>query len=160
MPDLLELTTDLPEIDLAVGDTLVTDGGRTGSIWVLISGSLDVLKDGVRINTIDRPGAAFGEVAVLLGSNHSATVVAATPCRLRYARDGEAFLLSHPEILRHVAAGLAERLDIVTSYLADLRNQYAGVPGIDMVSDVLGKLVQTDGDKPVPGSRRDPDPEY
>jgi CRP-like cAMP-binding protein len=114
----------------------------------------------VRISTIAVPGAAFGEVAVLMDSDHSATVVAASTARLRYAQDGRAFLLSSPEVLLFLAKGLAARLDLVTRYLADLRNQYAGAPGLDMVSDVLGRLVQRDGPKARPGSARDPDPEY
>ena len=160
MPDMLALSQHLPEIELAAGEALVTEGGRTGSIWLLVSGSLQVLKGDILINTIDRPGAVFGEIAVLLGTGHSATVRAATPSRLRYAQDGEAFLHGNPEILFHVASGLAERLDIVTGYLADLRNQYVDAPGIAMVSDVLGRLVGHPGTTPRTGSARDPDPEY
>ena len=111
-------------------------------------------------NAIDRPGAAFGEVAALRGSGHTATVVAADPCRLRYADDGDAFLHGHPEVLFEMARGLAERLDLITNYLADLRNQYAGAAGLDMVSDVLGKLQGAASPTIRPGSVRDPDPEY
>src|SRR5262245_16303979 len=124
MPDLLELTESLPEIELAAGDVLMEDGTRTGSVWVLVEGSLEIRKNGSLSNTISRPGAAFGEVAVLQGSGHSATVVAVVPTRMRYAQDGRALLLDNPEILLLVAAGLAERLDLITGYLADLRNQY------------------------------------
>lgn len=160
MSDLLTLTAHLPEVELAAGDVLVREGTATGSIWVLLSGALRIEKDGVVINTVRRPGLAFGEMAVILDTAHSATVVAAEPTRLRYAEDGRALLTSDGEVMFHLAQGLAERLDIVTSYLADLRNQYADAPGIAMVSDVLGKLV---GERPPParpGSARDPDPEY
>lgn len=160
MADLLELTEGLPEVVLAPGDVLVEDGTRTGSVWVLLSGSVQVTKHGVLINTIDRPGAAFGEVAVLQGSDHTATVTAATECRLRVARDGRAFLLDQPEVLLGVAGDLAARLDLVTTYLADLRNQYSGSPGLDMVSTVLGRLQGTAPGTARPGSARDPDPEY
>lgn len=160
MADLLELSSGLPEVELAPGEVLVEDGTRTGSIWVLLSGRLEVRKDGVLINIIDRPGAAFGEVAALRGSGHTATVVAADTCRLRYAEDGEAFLHGQPEVLFEMARGLADRLDLITTYLADLRNQYAGAAGLEMVADVLGKLQGAPSMTVRPGSARDPDPEY
>jgi CRP/FNR family cyclic AMP-dependent transcriptional regulator len=157
--DLLALTAGLPEVVLAEGDVLIHDGTTTGSVWVLVEGALDIRKDGALINTIAEPGAAFGEISVLLGAGHSADVVAASPCRLRHAVDGRSFLLDRPEVLLLVAAGLARRLDLVTRYLADLRNQYAGTPGLEMVADVLQKL-NAPGEPARPGSARDPDPEY
>ncbi len=47
MTDLLALTSGLPEIELATGQTLVEEGGSNGSIWVLVSGSLQVLRGDV-----------------------------------------------------------------------------------------------------------------
>jgi CRP-like cAMP-binding protein len=158
--DLLLLTVDLPEITLEPGEVLVTDGTTTGSVWVLVSGSLEVRKDDITINTINTPGAAFGEVAALRNAPHSATVLAAEATRLRYAADGRALLLGNPEILALVASGLADRLDLVTGYLADLRNQYADAPGLEMVSTVLGRLTQQGTPVVRPGSARDPEPDY
>lgn len=160
MADLLELCTDLDEVELAAGEILVREGERTGSIWVLVSGSLRVTKSGALINTIDRPGAVFGEVAVLLGSDHSATVEAAVPTRLRYAQDGRALLHSDPRILFLFASALAERLSLLTTYLADLKNQYGDTPGIAMVSDVLGRLATHQATPVRLGSAREPSPEY
>ena len=159
MVDLLSLTEGLAEVQLAPGEVLIHDGTTTGSMWVLVEGALEVRKDGASINTVREPGAAFGEVAVLLGGGHSADVVAVAPTRLRHAADGRAFLLGQPEVLLLVAGGLARRLDLVTRYLADLRNQYAGTPGLEMVGDVLSKL-HAPGEPARPGSVRDPDPEY
>lgn len=160
MTDLLELASALPAVELADGDVLVHDGSATGSIWVLVSGALRVTKHGALISTIDRQGAVFGEVSVLLGRGHSATVEAVGPCRLRYARDGAAFLQGDVRVMALVATALAERLDLVTAYLADLRNQYGEAPGIAMVSDVLGRLARHQGAPLRPGSAREPDPEY
>lgn len=160
MADLLTLSAHLPVVGLEQGAYLVRDGERTGSIWILEEGSLEILKAGVLINTISRAGTAFGEIAAVLGSNHSASVRAAAPCRLRYAQDGRGFLLGNPDVLLLVTAGLAERLDLVTGYLADLRNQYADAPGVTMVAEVLGSLVGSQAGTVRSGSLRDPDPEY
>lgn len=160
MAELLGLCAHLPVVDLAAGDTLVSEGTTTGSLWVLESGTVEVWKDDVLVASTDQPGAVYGEVAALLGTAHGATVRAATACRFRFAADGRAFLLGSPEVLQRVAAGLAERLNLVTAYLADLRRQYADAPGLAMVSDVLGKLSQQQAPPARPGSARDPDPDY
>jgi len=59
-----------------------------------------------------------------------------------------------------VAVELAERLNFVTTYLADLKHQYGDAPGLAMVSDVLAHLGQRKQPVARPGSARDPDPEY
>jgi CRP-like cAMP-binding protein len=157
---MLDLARDLPEIGVAPDEILCQEGDRSGSIWVLVSGRLRVMKNGVQVNAVGQPGAIIGEVSVLLGTGTSASVVADTRCRLRFAEDGEAFLNSHPQIAAYVARGLADRLNFVTTYLADLKNQYGDAPGLAMVGDVLDRLASRQAPPARPGSARDPDPEY
>ena len=158
--DPLALTAHLPEIDLAPGDVVVREGGTSSSLWVLVSGVLRVRKGDVAVNTIDRPGAVIGEMSLLLGSRHTATVEATTPTRLRFAAHGDALLDGHPAFARLMATGLAERLAYVTTYLADLTIQYGDAPGLAMVPTVLRQLEQRSGPRAVLGSMREPDPEY
>jgi CRP-like cAMP-binding protein len=160
MSDMLTLSAHLPEVRLAAGEAVVREGGSAGALWVLVSGALQVRKGATVVNTITRPGALIGEVSVLLDCAHSATVVATEPSTLRRAADGRALLASDPAITRLVAIGLAERLDFVTTYLADLKNQYGDAPGLSMVSDVLSELAARQGPVARPGSARDPEPEY
>lgn len=160
MTDLLDLTADLPEVSLAPGDVLIREGDPAGSIWVLVSGSLRVTKNGAEVNAVTHPGIAIGEMSLLLGRAYTATVTAAEPTVLRHAADGAAFLASDPRVGQLIATGLAERLDFVTSYLADLKNQYGDAPGLAMVGDVLRRLEQRRGPRATPGSAREPDPEY
>ena len=157
---MLARTAHLPEVDVARGDPVIVEGGSGGEIFVLVSGSLTVRKGDQPVNTITRPGAVVGEISVLLGTRHGATVEAAEPSVLRVARDGQAFLGEDPALLRSVAVGLAERLNFVTTYLADLKDQYGDAPGLSMVSDVLGRLADHQRPAARPGSARDPDPEY
>lgn len=160
MDDMLSLTTHLPTLSVDAGATVLAEGGQDRAIWVLVSGALHVLKGGMVVNVISQPGAVVGEISVLLGVPYGATVVAATPCTLRRADDGAALLASHPDITTLVAAGLAERLNFVTSYLVDLKHQYGDAPGLAMIPDVLRELSQRQRPKAQPGSMRDPDPEY
>jgi CRP-like cAMP-binding protein len=160
MADMLALSTMLPEVAFAPGDVVVDEGGSAGGLWILVSGALEVRKGRVRVNTVTRPGALIGEVAVLLETVNGATVKATAPSVLRHAADGRALLASDPTITRLVAVGLAERLNVVTTYLADLKHQYGDAPGLSMVADVLAQLGQRQAPAARPGSARDPDPEY
>ena len=157
---MLALSAHLPEVEFAAGEAVVREGGPGGSIWILVSGTLRVLKGDIQVNTINNPGALIGEMSVLQGTNHGATVEATAPSTLRHAADGHDLLESDPAITKIVALGLAERLAFATTYLADLTRQYADVPGLSMVSDVLGRLGHHTGPAANPGSARDPDPEY
>ena len=160
MQDMLALSASLPEVTFAPGDVVVREGGSAGSLWVLVSGALQVRKGTVVVNTVTRPGALIGEIAVLLETVNSATVEATEASVLRHAADGRALLASDPTITRLVAVGLAERLNFVTTYLADLKHQYGDAPGLTMVSDVLAQLAQRQVAVARPGSARDPEPEY
>lgn len=160
MKDMLTLSAHLPEVRFASGDVIVHEGGAAGGIWVLVSGALQVHKGDILINAINQPGAMVGEISALLGTAYGATVTATTLSVLRHTTDGQAFLSSDTAISRLVAVGLAERLNFVTSYLADLKHQYGDAPGLNMVSDVLRELAQRQGPRARPGSVRDPHPDY
>jgi CRP-like cAMP-binding protein len=160
MPDMLSLSAHLPEIHLESGDVLVLEGNPSGPLWVLVSGELSVVKGGTEVNTVSRPGAVIGEISLLLGHHHGATVQATTPATLRVAGDGAAFLESEPAVLRLVAEGLARRLEFVSTYLADLKDQYGDAPGMAMVTEVLATLSHHEPPAARPGSARDPDPVY
>jgi CRP-like cAMP-binding protein len=160
MPDMLDLSAHLPEVHVDAGHVVVREGDTDRAIWVLVSGALEVLKGSVVVNTVTRPGALLGEVSVLLGKPYGATVRATAPSVLRHAIDGDALLNHHPAVARLMAVGLAERLNFVTAYLVDLKQQYGNAPGLDMVTDVLRQLSTQQSAPMRPGSARDPDPDY
>lgn len=160
MQDMLALTAALPEVRLAPGEALVREGGRGGGLWILVSGALRVRKGETAVNTVSAPGAVIGEMSLLLGRPYSATVEALESSVLRHAADGHALLAADPAITRLVAVGLAERLDFVTTYLADLQHQYGDAPGLTMVGDVLNQLALRKVPAARPGSARDPEPDY
>ena len=89
---------------------------------------------------------------MLLGIGHSATVEATEPSVLRRIADGDALLSREPDAIRAVAVGLAQRLNFLTTYLADLTHQYGDAPGLTMVATVLRQLEQRSGTTASPGS--------
>ena len=157
---MLTHSAHLEEVEFAPGEQVITEGGSSGELWVLVSGALTVRKGDEVVNSITRPGALVGEISLLLGTAHGATVEAAEASRLRIARDGHAFLGADAELMRLVAAGLAERLNFVSTYLADLKHQYGDAPGLSMVTAVLTRLAVHQDQPARSGSSRDPDPEY
>ncbi|HEX9258927.1 MAG TPA: cyclic nucleotide-binding domain-containing protein [Acidimicrobiales bacterium] len=161
MIEMLERCAALPERSLATGDVLVAEGDAPGALHVLVEGVLVVRKGDVQVAAIDRPGACVGEVGLLLGIPATATVVATTPVRVLTATDGTRFLQDDPQVAVFVARMLAERLHLVTTFLADLRRQYGGSGGsLAVVDTVLANLMQQSGPAARPGSARDPDPLY
>ena len=76
MTDMLALSAHLPVVEFAPGEAVVSEGGPSGSIWVLVSGALRVRKGDIQVNTITNPGALIGEMSILQGTNHGATVEA------------------------------------------------------------------------------------
>lgn len=160
MDELLQRTAGLPEISLAPGDIVVREGEAGDGLWILVSGRLQISKAGMVVTSISRPGAAVGEISLLLNSPCTATVVASDASIVRHASDGRALLASDPAIIRLIAAGLAERLDFVTTYLVDLKHQYGDSPGLAMVAEVLDQLAHRQGPPARPGSTREPNPDY
>jgi CRP-like cAMP-binding protein len=157
---MVRLSMHLPLVEMDAGEEVISQGGPSGGVWILISGALQVFKGDVAVNTITKPGAIVGEMSVLLDTNHGATVVTTEPSALRYAENGHAFLLGDPEITKLIAIGLAERLNFVSTYLADLKEQYGEASGLSMVSEVLSHLAERQVVTARPGSARDPDPDY
>jgi CRP/FNR family transcriptional regulator, cyclic AMP receptor protein len=161
MLNLLELSAGLPTRDVPSGELLVSEGDPTGALYILEAGALEVRRGGTPVATLDRPGAVIGEMSVLLGVPPTASVVASTDSVVRMAADGAGFLGSSPEIGLLVARTLAERLHLVTMYLADLKQQYGGSgTQLGLVDSVLSSIVNLGDERAEPGSEREPDPLY
>lgn len=147
------------EILLAAGELLIRQGESTGHLYVLVDGRLDVIKGDTVVATVAAPGAVLGEMSVLLKQPHTATVRAAVDTEIYQIDDAARFLREQPEVALLVATQLAQRLNAATTYLADIKRQYAGHgTHLAMVGDVLESLVNVSRAKAEPGSDRQPDP--
>ena len=159
MTELLELTADLPVLTVPSGSTLLVEGTTTGRMYVLRSGAVTVERDGVAFARIDAPGAIFGEMAVVLGQPASATVRATTDVDVHVIDDPESFLVERPGAALSILRMTASRLDGLTQYLVDVKQQFAGSEDhLAMVDGILNSLVHHQAPRPRPGSVRDPEP--
>ncbi|MDC9825603.1 cyclic nucleotide-binding domain-containing protein [Devosia sp. ZB163] len=121
MANLLALTNAYPILSLKPGERLIETGEALGELYVLVSGQLVVERDGVEIARINEPGTLIGEMSVLLGADHSATVTALTPVEVRHIDDGLRWLETNPLAAIHVAALACQRLDATSALLVQLK---------------------------------------
>ncbi len=135
------------------GDVVLEEGNAGGALLILAEGSVEILKQEYQINTVESAGSIFGDVSVLLGLNHMATVKALEPCRFYVAVDALEFLKSNPEVHLHLSTLLAKRLNSVTNYLVDLKSQFEDRDDhLGMVDEVLESLLHHQADKSTPSS--------
>jgi CRP-like cAMP-binding protein len=142
MISVLDKCRSIPVRSFEAGQTILGQGDRTGRLYVLAEGRVAILKGGIEVARADTPGAMFGEMSVLLGLPHSASVVALGPVAMHVIDDAEGFLESTPGVALAAAHVLAQRLHDATSYLADLKSQFEGVGGhFGMIDRILGSLM-------------------
>jgi CRP-like cAMP-binding protein len=147
MSAILEVCTDLPERTFAAGEMLIEDGTEAGVVYILVDGLVEVIKEDVQIATASEPGSVFGEVSVLLDSQHTASVRTLAPSVFRVVENANAFLTSRPDIMFHIARLLARRLSYVTGYLVDIKHQFEDQEShLGVVDEVLESLVHHQGD--------------
>jgi CRP-like cAMP-binding protein len=159
MRGILDYCTGGIQRDVPAGTLVIHEGGRTGHLYVLMEGRLEVVKGDTVVASIAEPGAVFGEMSVLLDQPHTATVRAASDSTIYEFSDAESLLRDQPAVALLVARLLAQRLNVATSYLADIKRQYAGHGNhLAMVGDLLQSMINLPPTQVSPGSDRQSDP--
>lgn len=159
MSFLIDCCAGLPEVRLEPGTVVLAEGDKSGKLFVLIEGEMQVLRGDIEVATVSEPGSVFGEMSVLLDVPHTASVKALRPSRAYLVEDAETFLQSAPQMLRHIGTLLALRLQSATGYLADLKRQFAeSRDHFGMVDEVLETLLHQQKREFSPGSDRESDP--
>ncbi|NOX98237.1 MAG: cyclic nucleotide-binding domain-containing protein [Verrucomicrobia bacterium] len=75
---LLDVLNASAIMECEPGDEIVTEGAEATRIFILLSGDLEVYKDGDMLTVMSSIGDIFGELAVLQDETRSATVMAKT----------------------------------------------------------------------------------
>ena len=124
MERILELCEDMETVSFAAGDVMFPEGGKTGCLYFLISGGVEVIKgetsdhDHPRAGSDPRGGVdPAGPTASGVGGGDRGHDCYVT-------RGGRDFLETHPKIALAVAELLAARLKGMIGYLGDLKAQY------------------------------------
>ena len=159
MREILEYCVGGSRQNVAVGSVVVHEGGRTGHLYVLIEGRLEVIKGDTVVASITDPGAVLGEMSVLLDQPHTATVRAAADSVIYEIGDAASFLHQQPGVALLIGRMLAQRLNAANTYLADLKRQYAGHGDhLAMIGDLLQSMINQSPTQVAPGSDRQSDP--
>ena len=150
MRAVLEYCGGATKREVPAGALVLHEGSKTGHLFVLLEGRLEVVKGDSVVAVVNEPGAMFGEMSVLLDQPHTATVRAASD---------SVFLRDQPAVALLIARLLAQRLNVATTYLADLMHQYGGHGNhLSMVGELLQSMINLPPSQVSPGSDRQSDP--
>ena len=126
--ELLPQCADIPVISVSAGEVLIEQGSPPPAIFVLVEGAVAIDRDGMVFSNVASPGAIFGEMSTVMRRPATATVRATAPSVLHIARDPEGFL-ARPDVAIAVLRLTANRLEVMTRYLAEVRAQFDQLEG-------------------------------
>ena len=159
MREILNYCNGALRREVPAGTVLIKEGSKTGHLFVLVEGQIEVLRGGSVVAVLSEPGALTGEMSLLLDRPHTATVRAAAPSTFYEVENAASFLTQEPAVALLIARLLAQRLNVATTYLADLMQQYAGHgTHLEMVGEILQSMISLPPLKVSPGSDRQSDP--
>jgi CRP/FNR family transcriptional regulator, cyclic AMP receptor protein len=127
----------LPLETYEAGETVLAEGTKTGRLLILKSGAVSIIRSGIEIATVAKPGAVFGELSALLDEPHSADVRALEPSELHVA-NAAAFLGQDPAALLYVTVVLARPMDDANR--AFLKQQLAAGEPQGLIDATLDKI--------------------
>lgn len=109
--ELGQISSLADELYQPEGTKLIAEGTKGREFFVLVDGSVDVRRNGRKVNTLG-PGSFFGEIALVSETPRTATVTATCPVRLLVitAQSFQRLLSETPSIQAKVLAALAERI--------------------------------------------------
>ena len=109
--ELKTIATLADEIDLRKGKVLTRQGAPGREFFVLLEGTVEVVRDGKRVATLGE-GDFFGELALISNIPRTATVTATSPIRtlVVFGRDFRRLLQEDPGIATKVLGAMAERM--------------------------------------------------
>ena len=129
----------LPVVTYQAGETVITEGSKTGRLLILRKGAVAIVKEDTEIAKVAEPGAVFGELSVLLDQPHTADVCTLEASQFHVANAASLFA-QDPIAVLYVARLLARRLDGANHALIQLKSQLqAGQPN-SVVTKTVSKM--------------------
>ena len=92
------------------GDVILKEGNPAGPVYILKSGSIQVMLGDNILCTVNEPGMIFGEIAFMLKCNHTASVLASTKVTLYAIDDFLSYLQNEPENIQKISRLVQHRL--------------------------------------------------
>ncbi len=113
--DQATLLAVMRQLEFPPGATVVTEGATDRDLYVVLQGSVRVMRRGAQVTELG-PGDFFGELALVARRPRAASVVALTPLKVacleplafeRLQRDAPALVVA---LLQHLVTGVGDRL--------------------------------------------------
>ena len=161
MIEILESLKDFPVMSVKAGEKLLAQGETNDTIYFLVDGSVEVIRDGYKVANVSDKGAVFGEMSILLDIECSALIRFLEDSKFIAIKNPRKFLEGHPKLMWYMAQILGLRLFNLNQYLVDIKHQYEGHDHLDMVDDVLETLLNQQKTKVmVRGNSKRDTPDY
>jgi CRP/FNR family transcriptional regulator, cyclic AMP receptor protein len=129
----------LPVVKHPADQVILAAGSKTGRLFFLRSGAVEVIKDGEKIANVSAPGSVFGEQAILLDQPHTADVKTVEQSEF-YVADAQAMLAGDPTVALYVAAILARRLDAANRSLIEVKHQLQAGESLSVIGKTVEKV--------------------
>ena len=110
MIDIEVSLKDFPLITIKKGENLLTQGEKTDSVYFLEDGDVRISNDNYELSITSAKGAVFGEMSIMLGNEHSATVQCLRDSTFYHIENPKKYLKSHPDVIWHIVEILSLRL--------------------------------------------------
>jgi len=106
------------------GETVFKEGELSAEAYILLSGTLEIIKGDKVLLELSESGSFIGEMAVLLGKPRTATVVAKTDVELGVVTEENfsTMVQKMPTVAFKLAKSIAERLEETTKELVEIKN--------------------------------------
>jgi len=93
------------------GDVILYEGEKSKGFYVLLSGTLGILKNNLKVGEISEKGTVFGEISTLLDIPRSTTVVAEGEVAVvPISMSLEEVIRTFPDIARQIMMQMAWRI--------------------------------------------------
>lgn len=144
MQTILEICNDSVPKSFNTGEVLINEGSKSGFLYVLIEGKVEIVKDNHVLNTVSEPGSVYGEISMLLDVPHIASVKAVEPSKFYKISSSDPMFDSN-ELSMQLAMVLASRLNKITKYLVEMKNRSAeSEEQFGMVCEALERYIYQD----------------
>src|ERR1700730_12666784 len=110
MREILDYCTEGNQRKVPAGAVVLQEGTKTGRLFVLIEGRLEVIRGDAVVAVLAEPGAVTGGVSRLLARPHAETALAASESTIYEFDYAASFLNAQPAVALLIARLLAQRL--------------------------------------------------
>ena len=109
-------------LNIPTGEAIITQGEEADGFYILHSGKVEVIKDGVLLSVLQQPGTLFGEMGRTLNKPRTCTVRAKDPSKIIHVKtyNLREFIKNNPDTVTEIFKTLSGRLDRTTKKLAQL----------------------------------------